>query len=62
MAFSDPGEHNTGGVSLCILLWADRILIRLATTGLMVEASCKVHTTVEVLLLPDVGVHHARGC
>ena len=28
--------------------------------GLMIEASRKVHTTVGVLSLPDVGVYHAK--
>ena len=35
------------------------MLIRLATTGLMVEASQNAQKTVWVLLLPEVGVRHA---
>ena len=35
------------------------MLRRSATKGLMVEASQKIHATVEVLFLRDVGVHHA---
>ena len=42
------------------LLWTEQILRRLDTTGLAVEASQKVHTTVRVLLLPVVGFCHAR--
>ena len=48
------------GVSMCNLLWSKRRLRRSATMGLMVEASRKVHTTVGVLSLPDVGVYHAK--
>ena len=56
MGFSGPGGYNTDGVSLCSLLWVDRVLRRLAITGMVVEALRKVHATVGVLLLPDVGV------
>ena len=38
------------------MLWADRMLRRLAKMWLMVEDSWKVHATVKVLLLPAVGV------
>ena len=47
------------GVSLCNLLLTDKMLRRSATTGFMVEASRKVHVSVGVLSLPDVGVRHA---
>ena len=47
------------GVRLCSLLWSDRILRRSATTGLMVEASRKVHVTIGLLFLPDVGVRYS---
>ena len=35
------------------------MLRRLDTTGSMVEASRKVHTTMGVFLLPELGVHQA---
>ena len=59
MVFSGLGLYNTDGVIICSLLWVDRMLVRLAMMGLMVEASRKVHTTVGVFLLPGVGVRYA---
>ena len=46
---------------MCTLMWAERIMRRLAMMGLIMEASQKVDTTVGVLSLPGVGVCHARG-
>ena len=59
MVFVSLGWQNRDGISLWSLLWEDWMLRRLATTGLMVEALQKVHTTVGVLSLPGVGVCHA---
>ena len=55
MVFSSKLWQSTDGVSMCSMLWTERMLRRLYITGLMVEASRKVHTTVVVLLIPEVG-------
>ena len=54
--FSGTGwvEHRRGEHVYSI------VLRRLAMTGLLVEASRKVHATVGVVSLPDVGVCHDR--
>ena len=59
MVFSGLVWYNMDRVSLCSLLWTERILRRSDTTGLMVEASLKFHATFGVLLLPHVGFCHA---
>ena len=41
------------------MLWAERMLRRSAKTELVVEASRKVHTTIGLLSLPEVGVCQA---
>ena len=55
-----PWWYNTDRVSTFNLLWEERMLIKMAMAGLMVEASLKFHTTVWVLSLPDVGVRHSE--
>ena len=59
MVFVSLGWQNRDGISLWSLLWEDWMPRRLEKIGLMVEASHKVHTTVGMLSLPDVGVRHA---
>ena len=56
MVFIGPGWYNTDGVILWSLLWAEQMLRRLATSGLMVEDLQKVHANVGVMSFPKVGV------
>ena len=57
MVLRNPRWKNIDRVSMCSMLWVDRMLRRLAKMWLMVEDSWKVHATVKVLFLPPVGVH-----